>query len=109
MGIAEKLRDYVLVPAHGDNNGKANGFAQRLGIDIGSAEHLEHVLRAGIVRFPTSAVRLRPYGLSCAVEFEILGIGRYSDRKSTVRTIWHFQAAGDRPRHDHRVFEMRRK
>jgi hypothetical protein len=61
MGIAEKLRDYVLVPEHGDNNGKANGFAQRL-------------------------------------EFEILGIGRYSDRKSMVRTIWHFQAAGDRPR-----------
>jgi hypothetical protein len=97
-GILEKLRAYVLDRNHEDNQGKAHGFAVALGIDACSADHLASEIRAGISRSRISSVRLRPHGVNCVVEFEISGYGRYSERRSQIRTVWHFEFAGDRPR-----------
>jgi hypothetical protein len=98
-GIEKRLRDYSLVLDHEDGGPKANGFLRMLGIDIAAIEYLERQIRIGIADNPISKVRLeKPDAIGCAVDFQIAGIGRYSQRQAWVRTAWRLDEPGARPR-----------
>jgi hypothetical protein len=91
--IREKLATYSLDPSHERGGPKARGFALILGITINSIDYLEAHIRVGIQRYPiTVVVDNRPHGWSCVVEFPIRGVGRYSQREASLRTIWELAA-----------------
>jgi hypothetical protein len=99
VGIEEKLRTYSLVLDHEKGGPKAKGFLVILGIDLDAIDHLEREIRAGISVTPISVVRPgKPGAMGCTVQFQIAGIGRYSRRKAWLRTGWHLDEPGARPR-----------
>jgi hypothetical protein len=98
-GIGKKLRDYLLVLDHEDGGPKANGFLRMLAIDASRADYLERQIRLGIADTPISEIRInKPGTVSCAVEFQIAGVGRYSHRRAWVTTAWRLDGPDARPR-----------
>jgi hypothetical protein len=94
VGIEERLRSYSLKIDHEVGGPKAKGFSEMLGIDLDSIDYLARQIRIGIIRTPISSVRPLPSGaFSCAVQFRIAGLERYSHRTASLRTAW----ALDRP------------
>jgi hypothetical protein len=99
LGIETKLRDYSLVLDHEDGGPKARGFLKMLGIDLDAADYLERQIRIGIAGNPISEVRVNePGAVFCAVDFQIVGVGRYSQRRAWVRTAWLLEEPGVQPR-----------
>lgn len=89
VGIEEKLRDYSLVLDHEEGGPKAKGFLNMLGIGPDSVDYLHQQIRDGITHTPISMVRPRPSGaVTCTVQFQIAGPGRYSHRTASLRTAW---------------------
>jgi hypothetical protein len=97
--IEERLRNYSLVLDHKVGGPKANGFWKMLRIDEESIDHLEREIRAGIAVTPISRVEVRPSGsIRCAVQFQIVGPGRYSHRTASLRTGWLLADPSSPPR-----------
>ena len=99
VGVREKLRTYSLSLNHEDGGPKARGFALILGITMESIDYVEDEIHAGIRKAPITSTRPSPpHGTNCVVEFPLRGIGRYSGRFVTLRTIWELTSMDSRPR-----------
>jgi hypothetical protein len=89
IGVRPKLAAYSLDPDRPAGSNKARGFELILGITLDSIDHLESAIHTGILTARIVTVRERPpYGLACAVDFPLRGVGRKRNRTATVRTSW---------------------
>lgn len=99
FGVREKLASYSLDPRHAVGGPKARGFERILGITVETIEYLVEEILAGILDAPVCAARSNPpFGINCAVELPIAGIGLHSQRTAIVRTIWELAEADAAPR-----------
>jgi hypothetical protein len=99
FGVRYKLETYSLDPTHKDGGPKARGFEVILGITIDAIDYLQAQILARVLDTPVSEVREnRPYGINCAVDIQIPGIGAQADRVVSVRTVWAFDRQGAPPR-----------
>jgi hypothetical protein len=98
-GIDKKLSEYSLDLDHKDGGPKAKGFLVMLGIDLKSTAYLAAEIRRGIAHTPISLVVPKEAGaFGCTVQFRIAGPDRYSHRWAWLRTGWHLDEPGARPR-----------
>lgn len=99
FGVRYKLETYSLAISHQSGGAKAKGFALILGITIDNAAYLEAEILRGILASPIVAVRTRrPFGITCAVDCPVRGIGALSARVAPVRTAWLFSDPASSPR-----------
>lgn len=99
FGVRIKLETYSLDLAHEKGGPKARGFERILGITLDEIGYLEGAIYTGIVLVPVSEVRDNaPWGIKCAVDVPVRGIGAKADRVITVRTVWQFDEPGAPPR-----------
>lgn len=99
VGVHEKLATYCLAPAHRGGGEKARGFELALGITVREVDYLEQAIRRGIMTHPIASIRPNPIaGVNCVVEFPISGVGRYSDRRVDLRTVWQIPHLHGQPR-----------
>lgn len=99
IGVRRKLRDSSLDPDRPAGGNKARGFELILGITLDSIDHLESAIHTGILTARIVTVRKRPpYGVACAVDFQLHGVGRKANRTATVRTSWILIDAKSPPR-----------
>jgi hypothetical protein len=98
-GVGLKLTDYSLNPNRPAGSNKAKGFESVLGITLTSIDNLESAIGTRILTARIVTVRERPpYGVTCAVDFQLRGIGEKRNRTSTVRTAWILVDAQSPPR-----------
>lgn len=98
VGIRYKLETYSLNPEHRWGGPKARAF-RALGITRGATDYLETEILTGVRRFPVTGVRFNPpFGYNCVVEFPLQGLGLFSNRTATLRTVWELTVEGARPR-----------
>ena len=89
IGVQDKLVGYSLNESHGRGGPKARGFALILGITVESIDYLSAAIYTGIRQHPIKAVATKkPYGFHCVVEIPLHGVGSYSHRVATLRTVW---------------------
>lgn len=99
FGIREKLMTYSLVTSHRSGGSKARGFESILGITLETVDHLEAEILRSILISPIVAVREdHPFGIACAVDCPVRGVGNLGHRMAPVRTAWIFSNPGSAPR-----------
>jgi hypothetical protein len=98
-GVQDKLATYSLNPAHEEGAAKARGFALILGIAPDSIDYLAAEIHRGICESPVAVVRVKHgFGVACAVDMPIRGLGRRSTRIVALRTAWLIESAEVPPR-----------
>jgi hypothetical protein len=99
FGVREKLVTYSLSRRHRSGGVKAKGFERILGITIENVEYLEREILDGILITPIALVReTGPFGITCAVDCRIRGLGTFHSRVIPVRTAWIFSRPEAAPR-----------
>jgi hypothetical protein len=99
IGVRDKLATYSLNMDNSTGRAKARGFALILGITIDSIDYLEAEIRAGIQRVPIASVREGScFGVRCAVDFPLRGVGSLRSRRVRLRTAWVITGANACPR-----------
>jgi uncharacterized protein len=99
FGARVKLTTYSLDVTHDSGGPKARGFDRILAITIEDIGYLEGAIYTGILLIPVSQVRDNaPYGIKCAVDIPVRGIGAKADRVITIRTVWQFDEPDAPPR-----------
>lgn len=97
--MRRKLETYSLNLSHEWGGAKARGFTLILGITLDSIDYLEAQILSGIEEAPVVEVKARPpYGIGCAVDFPIRGVGPHLGRHINLRTAWLFSRVEAAPR-----------
>lgn len=87
--MRRKLMAYSLNKLHVRGGPKAKGFQQILGITIESLDYLEEQIHRAIHIHPIVHVQDNwPFGVSCVVTSPLRGVGGYTARIVTLRTVW---------------------